>query len=1105
MIRTTLRVVGLLACGWALTASAPATADDIPRPEHPTPDAVRDHWANLNGAWQFRFDPDDKGRAAGWEKPGADGFDRSILVPFGWESELSGIHKPDAKGVAWYRRTFRTPDDFPKGDRVWLHFGAVDWRADVWVNGKHVAEHEGGYTPFSADVTDAIGLKPGEPATVVVRVFDPTDPELPVGKQVGWYTHTSGIWQTVWLESRPDAFLDQFQIRTTLDPAEATIDVEMGGVLRKEGTYRITVKSDDPTIGTIAGEGHNLGPASNHPITFRRIKVPVKDAKPWSPESPHLYDITLELSGPDGVIDSVKTYFGLRTIARGKYGDAPFERILLNGKPVYLRTALDQSFNPKGVYTAPTDKFLENDIALAKSMGLNGLRIHIKPDEPRRLYWADRLGLLILEDMPNTWVQSPRARSAWETTMREAVVRDRNHPSIIAWIDFNETWGLGDPARYKQDKDTQKWVQSMVALTRKLDPTRLVEDNSPCNFDHVEGSDLNSWHFYIDDHRSARDHIAEVVGNTKPGSGFNFCPDQAQSTAPLINSEYGSVSAGGGDRDVSWGFRDLTTQLRRHPKIQGYVYTELSDIEWEHNGFVDYDRGAKDFGYEAFVPGMTPADLQGADFIGYDAPPAIVASPGETIKVPVFVSHYSERKGKPTLRWRLAGDDDQGKPVTVLPKKDRGGRPVDWVDYGVKELEPIEVEVPKSPFVGALSLVLNDEDGRRIAANFVNVVVQPRSPRPRVERLGDHEAALRFDPGDYARQKWSGGPTTLGKSKVYGRGKGSLEYRLKLPAAVAGAQPETVGIWLEVASKGGKEQVDFAEGHLNSLDYPQTDARRWPSTLEISINGQVVARRDLRDDPADARGVLSHLNNLEHGSYGYLIQIPISLPKSVRAELAEGKPLALRLAVPEDAEHAGGLCVFGAEAGRYPFDPTLIVQTKETLPADLGVKSDETAAIDSAASRQAVLLVAGDADRGRPATWAYSTSQPDESWMSPDFDDQAWTRGQAGFGGSNTPALKINTPWETRRIWLRNVVEVPKLGAGDALTLHLFHDEDVEVFVNGKRLYQARGYLTEYKDLPLDEAQKALFRPGSNVITATCRQTDGGQGIDLGLKVIRDE
>ena len=507
--------------------------------------AVRAHWANLNGPWQFRFDAEDAGLDADWFAPEAEGFDRTIVVPFPWESQLSGIAELDGPEVAWYRRTFNVPDDFPDGHRVWLRFGAVDDRADVWVNGTKVAEHDGGYTPFEADVTDA--LNDGGENLVVIRAFDPTDPEHPTGKQIGWYTPTSGIWQTVWLESRPSTYLSDFFITPAIDPAGVSIDVTLGGNV--PGGYSVALAPDDPTV-----EGASATFESEASTT---IEAAVSEPKLWSPDSPHLYDVAIELKDADGeVVDSVRTYFGLRTIARGTYGDEPFERFLLNGEPIYIRGALDQSFNPEGLYTAPSDEFLRRDIAAARQLGLNCLRIHIKTEEPRRLYWADKYGVLIMQDVPNTWEQSPEARAAYERTMREAIPRDRNHPSIWSWVAFNETWGLGDgrdrAAEYKANDDTQQWVAAMVDAIRGLDPTRLVEDNSPCNYDHIENTDINSWHFYIDDHDRARDHIEEVVASTEPGSTFNYCPDMSQGTAPLMNSEYGAVSAGGGDRDISW-------------------------------------------------------------------------------------------------------------------------------------------------------------------------------------------------------------------------------------------------------------------------------------------------------------------------------------------------------------------------------------------------------------------------------------------------------------------------------------------------------------------------------------------------------------------------
>ncbi len=912
-------VLFVVARGNLVAADAP-----IPRPEHPRPDAVRAHWANLNGAWEFRFDPIDEGTAQGWEKPGAPGFDRSIVVPFPWQSELSGIHQvKDAPKIGWYRRKFRVSSDFPSGDHVWLRFEAVDWRADVWVNGRKVAEHEGGYSPFAADVTDAIDRSGDN--TVVVRALDPTDPELPTGKQVGWYTPTSGAWQTVWLESRPKTHIAGFRITPKLDPAQAVFDVEVAG---GQGPFEVVVSGRNRTVKANPG-AVEAGHASC------QVVCAIDQPQLWTPESPNLYDATIELKDHAGaVIDSVDTYFGLRTIRRGVYEGAPYERILLNGKPVYLRAALDQSFNPKGIYTAPDDDFLKRDLIIAKEMGLNGLRIHIKPDEPRRLYWADKIGLLILEDMPNTWRQSPRARSAWEKTMREVVARDRNHPSIIAWVAFNETWGLGRPEDYKKDKDTQSWVARMVDLIRELDGReRLVEDNSPCNDDHVAGSDLNSWHFYIDNHDQARRHIADVVARTQPGGEFNYCPGVRQTNLPLINSEYGAVSAGGGDRDISWGLRDLTTQLRRHAKIQGFVYTELADIEWEHNGLVNYDRTPKAFGYDAWLPDMRPSELMGADFIGYDAPPAIVAKPGEKVKIPLFVSHFSDRAHPVKLRYWVSGYDSRADIRMVVQPK---SIPITWKAYDVVELEPLEIVAPRYPFVGAVLITLRDPENRRFAANFVNLVVKPEKPLPRVERRNDHDAVVRFAPGEFSRSSWNEAGKTR-PDKAYGYGTGFLEYRIQIPAAVAKAHPETIYYLFEASSKAKRERVDWPE-RVNRQDYPQTDlARTWPSTLAVTANGREVDRINLPDDPADARGVLSHLRGIDPGSHGELVDGMVKLTDQDRAAFEAGEPLVLRLRIPADAEHKGGLCVYGADSGELPLDPSLEFHTRDPLPADLGV------------------------------------------------------------------------------------------------------------------------------------------------------------------------
>jgi hypothetical protein len=1067
-------------------------SEEIPRSEHPTPDAIRPYWYNLNGKWEFRFDERDEGVAAEWFKPDAEGFDLAIQVPFPWESSLSGVGRArGAPTIGWYRRSVTIPADFPSDQRIFLRFGAVDWQADVWLNGEKVASHEGGYTPFEADITDQI--RRDAENTLVVRAYDPTDPSLPTGKQVGWYTPSSGIWQTVWLEARPAGRIKAFGFATqSLDPVVLVANVLVQPA--EPGEYALTLRSDDDAIGSRT-VSFATEKADAEPLVHSFL-IPVRNAKLWTPETPHLYDLTLELKTPSGEIDTIATYTGLRTIGRGKYGDAPHESILLNGKPVYLRLALDQSFNPWGLYTAPSDEFLRQDLELAKSLGLNGLRIHIKSEEPRKLYWADKLGLLIMQDMPNTWRQNERARKAWEATMRETLVRDRNQPSIFAWVAFNETWGLGSPDEYKANRETQDWVRQMVGLMRTIDPTRLVEDNSPCNYDHLSVTDLNSWHFYIDDHEESRRHIEDVVRQSVPGSPFNHCPGEVMNSAPLINSEYGSVSAGGGDRDVSWGFRDLTTQLRKYPRIQGYVYTELSDIEWEHNGFVNYDRSPKVFGYDAFVPGMTVADLQGADFVGYDAPPAIVARPGEVVRVPIFVSHFSERQNPPKLRWWVSGVNDSGE-IDQLPPRERE---VEWKPYDVTFQKPIAFKID-GPLVGALGLELVGAEGTRIAANFVNVVIRPESPAARVERIDDRQVALRFRPEDYAQASWSGG-LAASEGKAAGRGEGRFLYKLRIPESVVRARPTSLRLRLELAARAGREKVDWPE-RVNAQDYPQTDTRQHPSSVAIWVGEHRLTGIALADDPADARGVLSHLNGRDHGSHGYRVDSEFALPEAVRAELEAGQPLLLRFEVPDSGQPVGGLAIFGATTGAFPFDPTLILRTETDLPADLGVDPAAEITIDTVASRRRVVLETGEG-RDRPS-WRYTTNQPGDGWTAIEFDDSSWETGAAGFGTRGTPGIRVGTRWNTPAIWLRTRVELPNFGEDSSFVLRLFHDEDCRIFVNGQPLLERSGYVTSYQDITLDAAQRGLFRAGENVIAVECRQTGGGQGIDLGLVVEASE
>ena len=378
-------------------------------------------WANLNGPWEFRFDPMDPGFATGGKSPARPDTIARSSCHFPGRASFPASNRskmrPRSAGIA---AGFSVPTEFPSGLRVWLRFGAVDWRADVWVNGRKVAEHEGGYTPFEADISDT--LDRGGENIVVVRAFDPTDPAVPTGKQVGWYTPSSGIWQTVWLEARPKTYLAGFRITTQIQPAKVQITVDVAG-LDQRNTRSLSKPRTRPSSRFPSRPSPRLPTTPMEPSVHRvrRAGSRGRGTPAMDSRDPQPLRGDTQLKDADGkVIDSIETYFGLRTIRRGKYGDEPFERILFNGKPLYLRAALDQSFNPEGIYTAPDDGFLKRDMIIAKMMGLKALRIHIKPDEPRRLYWADQIGVLILEDMPNTWRQTPAARRAWEQTMRES-------------------------------------------------------------------------------------------------------------------------------------------------------------------------------------------------------------------------------------------------------------------------------------------------------------------------------------------------------------------------------------------------------------------------------------------------------------------------------------------------------------------------------------------------------------------------------------------------------------------------------------------------------------------------------------------------------------
>ena len=932
---------------------------DIPRPEYPRPDFQRGtsegiDWICLNGTWEFAFDPDNTGEEnqwfalesttdSPWGSPPAYGRGNlvptgkgqlQIQVPYPWESlaawddeehadnatylsknayitpenvtcgglERGGNYRDEPRHtIGWYRKTVSLPENW-QDKQVILKFGAVDWETTVWVNGQIIGKNENGYLPFEFDITDA--LTPGEPALIVVRAYDAQDHgEQLAGKQIGWYERTSGIWQSVYLEPRNETYIAQCHITPDIDDASATFAVKVDGSL--ENTALNLRWNCGELTGSVEVSGNN---------TQFTVNIPPEQLRLWDVDTPNLYDVTLELlAETNTVIDRIFTYFGMRKVSIAKAPGGDYQYIYLNNRPIYLLGALNQSFNPEGVYTFLTDEAIRRDIERAKEFGFNFLRLHIKVDEPRLYYWADKLGLLFMCDIPNFGDYTEKAKARSEQTLRGNIARDYNHPSIISWCNFNETWGLGG-REYKEMHERQEWVREMYHLAKSLDTTRLIEDNSPCLYDHVE-TDINSWHFYINDYERAKEHIANVVEETYPGSAFNYAGGNVQSDAPLINSEYGGISAGAGDKDISWCFKYLTNELRLHPKICGYIYTELQDIEWEHNGFMNYDRSIKAFGYDTL-------DINTLDFIAIDYPPGTTVRPGEKIKADIYTSHFSHKTiTGATLHWQL-DTMSIGNRSSLLPNITRGcvsgSVDIPFPQYQVENVHQLELTMPDvHPAVGTLHVWVTDGTGAVVARNFINFEHFVEVPVGGVSnpefRSDSGLVSINYAPGDASTSSWAlvGGNSDsrfLNEHLFSVEGSGYIEYEIALPEGIDPTNSPEMELIFEASSSNGGAR--------------QTEPEKHPSDVTISVNGVEIETIRIPDCPADARGVLSYIHG-QPGNYGYLYRVKVD-PSLVFEREADA--LTVRYEVKADAAAKGGFALYGVRMGRYPTGPHLHIR-----------------------------------------------------------------------------------------------------------------------------------------------------------------------------------
>jgi hypothetical protein len=926
MIHASLLILLTAVCLSSTAKGQPFDAQNIPLPEHPRPDFYRADWINLNGPWQFRFDKENVGQEQSWFRTRSD-FPNTIMVPFPWGSKLSGV--ADQADVAWYRRSIVVPP-FWQGARVFLVIGASDWTTTAWLDGNLLGEHRGGYTPFEFELTKYV--TPGRHHNLVIRVDDTPHKFKLEGKQ--GYGPARGIWQTVYLEARPAVAFQTLHFLPDIDQSKVTVVAEFDKPVGNDAQVQIQFRTSEMA-----------GPVLSQPLekgaTKARFDLRIPNQRLWTLEDPFLYELDAALVN-GGQTDKVSTYFGMRKISVKNLPGTDYPYVALNNKPIYLQMSLDQAYHPEGFYTYPSDAFMRDEILRARRIGLNAQRIHVKIDVPRKLYWADRLGLLIMADVPNSWGQpDEEMRAETEKALRGMIHRDFNHPAIFSWVIFNETWGLKTrDAGYTAE--TQQWVVLMYQLAKQLDPTRLVEDNSPCNHDHV-ATDLNTWHAYLPGYKW-REHLDQIVRDTFPGSEWNFIGGREQGVQPNINSECGNVwgyEGSTGDVDWSWDYHRMMNEFRRHPKIAGWLYTEHHDVINEWNGYWRYDRSNKFTGLEDLLDGMSLRDLHSPFYISTGQDISRQVKPGEVVKVPLTASFMTDAPVGPelTLRTVLYGWDSLGQREPY----DARTRRIRYEPWLQKELEPLELQMPKKPAVAVLGLVLTDNAGTVLHRNLTTFVVTD-GPLPANETVtvgGGKVRLLRFAPADFSDAKWSYKHTSvLGGLKVNGMGFGYFEYKIPWPEDLKAADISEATIRFEASAKqifgkdrdaGARQEGDFMRGQgthdpsLNPNSYPMTDETVFPSQVRVRIGETAVGVFDLPDDPADHRGILSWHSQLqdgklrEAGSYGWLVTAHI--PAEVLQKAANDRVIKVRLEVDDSLPH--GLALYGARFGRYMVDPTL--------------------------------------------------------------------------------------------------------------------------------------------------------------------------------------
>ncbi|MDR0381697.1 MAG: hypothetical protein LBH86_06885 [Oscillospiraceae bacterium] len=972
----------------------------VPRSEYPRPDYAREYaWESLNGAWDF-FNNRNNVPDGDFAKDGIPAqYKSTIMVPFPWQSPASGIYDTAHPGTAvnryaWYRRVI-TPSSEKYGDgkRVYIRFGAVDANCWVYVNGTEVGSHVGGYTPFEFDITDYVTLDAEN--SVAVKVIDAgnwgnqNSFVALIGKQgtnapVG-YTATSGIWQSVILEGRHSKTqLGYVHVDPLVNNGAAVVDEDLNdlthGVVPKDGSAKFMLKIlggagktvdfvydfeskiwDDargayvPTSpsSAVSGTRQIAVPAGEDVYLPDTFVVPVPDQQLWHPDAPVLYVGTVKLMEGASVLDEVSMYFGQRSIQNAYWETSPatgsgrYQYTLLNNKPIFMAGLLDQGFWEEGLYTAPSEAALKFDITEMLANGFNMIRKHIKIEDPLQYLWADRLGMLFWQDMPEGTQMNgsasnpnPAGRALYESSLDELIDRDYNSPSRVAYILFNETWGVSNSSA-----NDAAWIASLYDRVKGKDTSgRIIEDMSPCNRDHLQPTDLHTFHMYPGSWSGARNEFLGYlnglyIGSTNNMARWGAASAYTQDGDPFFNSEYGGVPSNGGDNDISWCFKYQTDIQRLNQKLQGYVYTEPFDVQYERNGFLKYDRSRKEMGYDEMAYGgdMSPVYLNAQEYVGVDGDPMVTLAPGDKYSAEFGMIRWSDDtkyRGPFTLKWRVDGTDRFGNKIsTDLIDGFRGEQTITYAPY-LYETVPFSFTVPVMSrfrrFAGTVTVWIEDGNRQTIAKNFVNFKVIAPTATEAAEKIMDNAFVL--------RRTAPVSDTNAGAAA--GVKTGALTYEYTVPDDFDADGLTSLRLVAELAA------VQKLSTNGNSNHRPQTaENYETPSDVTVTVNGIPVSGGVfLPDGPNDMRAILnlnsgspsSSASGSANGGYGYLVNIDLDrgVVEQLKQQLKTDSKLTVVYEVGSGAAHKNGVRAYTESNGRYAVNPSVILNPPELYYKD---------------------------------------------------------------------------------------------------------------------------------------------------------------------------